>query len=305
MGLFDWLKMPKEPRKTVELENWKVNAIQSQMKNLTENLEVVNTSSNYDSAVTAFDAACTALRFLSDFTDEEIRMADCVLDESPALYLSNLLKNKGRLLEKAQARSNSSRSNQMKFVPKQTQTKGTSFPVNYPEGTSLYNFISASSDALNARGDSEKLRQLENLLPAFATFVKDSFNRDGNLPPYVPCRDILPELYMRYGEWEKAEHVIRLCMSCGAYGCMNNTGRWMPETGDTELSTLYERYIAADAALSYLSENPGTIQSKMYKISSLSEVNHDALVWFCRYSHQIQKEKDGKSNRLYVAKVLR
>ena len=181
------------------------------------------------------------------------------------------------------------------------------FSVDYHEESPLYDFVSDSVRAVEASGDVEKLRQLEKLLPGLTSFVKSSFESDGELPPYVPCRDTLPELYMRFGEWEKAEGVVGLCVSCGAYGHIeyrNNRGHkghWVPESGEDVLSAGRLCHAAADAALLYLSENPGTIQSKIYKIPALSGVDHDSLVWFCRYSHQVRKEKDGKSNRLYIA----
>lgn len=192
-------------------------------------------------------------------------------------------------------------------LAKPGKNQGASFSADYHEESPLYGFASASAHALEATGDAEKMRQLERQLPGLASFVKSSFAADGELPPYVPCRDTLPELYMRFGEWEKAEGVVRLCISCGAYGhteyrnSRDHNGHWVSESGDDVFSALRLRHAAADAALSYLSKNPGTVQSKIYKIPALSEVDHDALVWFCRYSHQVRKEKDGKSNRLYVA----
>lgn len=183
------------------------------------------------------------------------------------------------------------------------------YNVGHRANAPTYDFTSSSSKALNVKGDLETLHQLEQLLPNFASFVKASFNSDGELPPYVPCRDTLPELYMRYGLWEKAENVICLCISVGAYGhteyrnSHDNKGHWVadPQTGENALEFLRQRHDASDAALAYLDKNPGTLQSKIYKIPALSGVNHDALVWFCRNSHQIRKEKDGKTNRLYAA----
>ncbi len=287
MGLFDWLKSLKKTTdksaEGVRLGYRTVIAIRQQVTNLSENAKIVNTSDNYDEAVAAFDAACAALRFLSDFTDEEIRAAGCSLSKPAAPYLSYLLENKDALLDKVRSR-----------IP--------SFSFDHYEISPSYSFVSASVRAMYAHGDTEKLRQLEEQLPGLVSFVRSSLACDGELPPYVPCRDSLPELYMRFGKWEKAEQVIRLCMSCGAYGYTDEkTGRWVSESGDAYLSTVRIRRLAADAALSFLSANPGTVQSKMYKIPALSQIDHDALVWFCRNSHQVRKEKDGKSNRLYVA----
>lgn len=178
---------------------------------------------------------------------------------------------------------------------------------NYYEEDLQYNYLSVVSSSLSAHGDSEKLCGLERALSGFPAFVRSCFKTTGDLPPVVPCRDMLPELYMRYGRWSDAEKVIRLCISCGAYGhteyrdSQDHEGRWIPESGNEELVSLKLRKQAAFAALAYLAENPGTQQSKIYKAPVLSSVDHDALVWFCRSSHQLRKEKDGKTNRLYIA----
>ena len=185
--------------------------------------------------------------------------------------------------------------------------RGKSEIFNYYEEDLQSNYLSAVSSSLSAHSDSEKLRGLERALSGFPDFVQSCFKTTGDLPPVVPCRDMLPELYMRYGRWSDAEKVIRLCISCGAYGHteysdnQDHEGCWIPESGDEELLSLNLRKEAASSALSYLAENPGTLQSKIYKVPVLSSVDHDALVWFCRSSHQIRKEKDGKTNRLYIA----
>jgi len=153
------------------------------------------------------------------------------------------------------------------------------------------------------KGDAEKLRRLEPLLPDFPSFIRFYFIENRNLPDTIYCRDALPELYMRYGMWEKAEKVIRLCISCKAYGhteYTENHKQWIAASGAEELEQLQQRHEAADALLAYLAKNPGQLQNKVYKLPALAAIDHEALVWFCRNSHQIRKEKDGKTNRLYA-----
>ena len=181
------------------------------------------------------------------------------------------------------------------------------YSADYYEELPMYDYVSKSAHAMEAHGDLEKMHQLEAQLKGFPSFVRASFANDGDLPPVVPCRDMLPELYMRFGRWGDAENVIMLCISCGAYGhtedkgSRDHNGKWVSESGDEQLALLNQRREAASAALSYLADNPGSLQSKIYKVPALSGVDHDALVWFCRSSHQIRKEKDGKTNRLYIA----
>lgn len=107
-GTVSCLKFSKGRNKKVKLEGWKIKGIRFQTKKLSENVAVVNTSGDYAEAAAAFDAACTALRFLSDFTDEEIRAAGCSISKSPEPYLAYLLENKEELLEKVRLRSHSS-----------------------------------------------------------------------------------------------------------------------------------------------------------------------------------------------------
>lgn len=240
MGLFDWLKSPKKSSTKVKLENWMVQAIRLQTKNLAENVEIVNTSSDYDSAVAAFDAACTALRFLSDFTDEEIRAAGCSLNKSPAPYLSYLLENREELLENVRSRSHSfSSGHQSECTPARVRSQ----EYDYRKTSPSYDFLSKSAGSMEVYGDSEKIHQLELQLPDFPSFVRSCFDSDGELPPCIYVRDSLPRLYAKFGEWEKAASVVRLCISCGAYGCTkyrnsrDHKGHWVaePEVGESEL----------------------------------------------------------------------
>lgn len=296
MGLLDWLKKPTEK---VKLERWQKNAIRLQTQKLSESVEIVNTSCNFDSAVEAFDTACTALGFLSDFTDEEIRAAGCSISKSPGPYLSYLRENREELLEAVRSRSHS--------FAQRSKLHETDFSADYHEESPAYEYLAASSRAIEAGGDAAKMQELECQVAGFPSFVKSCFETDGDLPPFVHVRDSLPELYMRFGLWEKAESVVHLCISCDAYGHTeyrsknDHKGRWIPEDGEAVLAFLRLRHEAADAALAYLSENPGTLQSKIYKAPALALVDHDSLVWFCRNSHQIRKEKDGKTNRIYIA----
>ena len=206
----------------------------------------------------------------------------------------------------------SDRLKQSKSTPQDcidSETASANVNINIQVNDSAYLVAAASAHALEARGDMEKLNLLEQQLPAFRSFVSSCMERDGELPPFVPVRDTLPELYMRYGMWEKAEGVIHLCTMNSDYGYNeyrnehDHTGHWVskPEQGEEALKSMHLRRTAAESTLTYLSNNPGTLQSKIYRVPILASVDHDSLVWFCKNSHQIRKEKDGKSNRLFIA----
>ena len=168
----------------------------------------------------------------------------------------------------------------------------------------LYDFLTVSREILTIKGDENKLRLCRFLLPELPAFVSRCFKQDGELPPVVSVRDYMPELLMRFGEWSEAEATVQLCISCGAYGHMeyknNSSDCWVAETGETELTSITLRRSAAEAAIAYISKNPGTFQNKIYKVPALASVDHDALVWFCRFSHQIKREPEKNANRLYV-----
>lgn len=155
----------------------------------------------------------------------------------------------------------------------------------------MASFLSLSQQILEARGDDEKLRLCEQALPLLPAFVKSCMKQDGELPPLVACRDYAPELYMRSGEWEKARQSITLCTLCGAYS---------DGEGGSMLALLTLRKSAAAATLAFLRVTPGALQSGIYKNPALAALDHDALVWFCRSSRQIRKEKEGKTNRLFA-----
>ena len=155
----------------------------------------------------------------------------------------------------------------------------------------INSFLSLSQKITETRDLYEKLRICEHALPALPSFVNYCMKTDGELPPCIPCRDITPELFMRIGEWDKARKVIEYCVACGA----NDKGEI-----DELLAGLSVRHVAADAALNYLRETPGALQKDIYSIPALSSCSHDALVWFCRNSRQIRKEKYQNTNRLFA-----
>lgn len=164
------------------------------------------------------------------------------------------------------------------------QEKEWSYQLVHPRDEFISKFLSASSEAVAVKGDAEKLRRLERLLPDFPSFIRFYFICDGNLPDTIYCRDMLPELYMRYGLWEKAEKFMRLCISCKAYGhteyteYKENHRQWIAASGAEELEQLQRRHEAADALLAYLAENPGQLQNKVYKLPELAAIDHEALV---------------------------
>lgn len=156
--------------------------------------------------------------------------------------------------------------------------------------TSFYNLMD-QIDA--AQAVTEKLILCEQARPLLAQFVATSISQDGDLPPCIMCRDYAPIWYMQLGQWQKAEEYIRFCISCKAY---------YPDNGKYELQYLKQYKKAAITALSYIAQNPGCLQSKIYGAIGNS-VDRDCLKDFTRSSMLIKKVPYKKTNMLYVSNM--
>lgn len=157
-----------------------------------------------------------------------------------------------------------------------------------------YNFspyYKLSEQISTAQTIQEKLHLCEKMRCILPGFVSACIETDGELPPCILCRDYAPIWYMRTGQWEAAKEYINFCISCKAY---------FPENGQAELQylNLYQR--TAQISLAYISQNPGCLQSKIYKLLSES-TDKECLKQFIRYSELIKKVPYNKTNKLYVA----
>lgn len=148
--------------------------------------------------------------------------------------------------------------------------------------TPYFSLINRAEQAIN---DNERISYLEQALSALPGLVTDD-----ELPPVVPPRDTLPELYMRCGAWENARETVDFCYSVGALKKDEYIER---------IKLIKEREAAANGLLEFLHNNPGFLQKNVYKTSELSALNHNALVWVCRSFKLIRKEKCGNTNKLY------
>ncbi len=109
-------------------------------------------------------------------------------------------------------------------------------------------------------------------------------------PMELVCRDLLPELYMQLGEWDKAEKAIKKCIDAKAY---------FPCDGSLELANLASYHKVATETLSYINQNPGCLQRNIYRVMNYDGEEKDQLKSFLRYSRQIEKVKYNNTNKLY------
>ena len=125
------------------------------------------------------------------------------------------------------------------------------------------------------------------LLPEFmAPYISAGFSA----PRELVCRDLLPDLYMQLGKWDKAKKAIEKCIAAKAY---------YPEDGSNILADFESYKKVSIETLSYIQQNPGCLQRNIYKAMSYEGNNREQLKYFLRYSKQIRKVKHGNTNELY------
>lgn len=130
-------------------------------------------------------------------------------------------------------------------------------------------------------------KQLKQLHEFMAPYLSAKFSA----PSELACRDLLPDLYMKLGEWKKAEKAIKSCISANAY---------YPNDGSEQLADFEAYRKIATTVLSYISDNPGCLQRNIYKALPYEGADREYLKYFLRSSLQITKEKSGNTNKLYV-----
>lgn len=154
-------------------------------------------------------------------------------------------------------------------------------------------FYELSSLIDSSRDIYAKLDACEKSYPLLKEFCRFCLeNDDGELPPIINCRDTGPEMYMRLGRWEDAERAIQICADANAYYPDNDNEAW-------SYYNTYKRI--ASLAVSYIKDNPGCLQNKIYDAINVTGDERETLKHFLRCSFQIRKEKSGKTNRLYLA----
>lgn len=109
-------------------------------------------------------------------------------------------------------------------------------------------------------------------------------------PAELACRDLLPDLYMQIGKWQKAENAIKTCIAANAYS---------PENGLEALSHFNAYRKVATETLSYISENPGCLQRNIYKKMGYDGEEKELLKSFLQTSLLIEKIKYNNTNQLF------
>lgn len=154
-------------------------------------------------------------------------------------------------------------------------------------------FYELSSLIDSSKDINEKLDACEKSYPLLAEFCRYCIQNDGGeLPPFINCRDVGPEMYMRLGRWDDVERVLQICAQANAYYPNDDSKAW-------EYYSDYKRI--ANLAVSYIQNNPGLLQSKIYNALNIADDDRNLLKHFLRCSKQIKKVKHGNTNELYIA----
>ena len=136
----------------------------------------------------------------------------------------------------------------------------------------------------------KQIRLCEADLKKLPEFIMPYLIADFHVPEELVCRDLLPELYMQLGKWDKAEATIKKCIAANAY---------YPQNGLNELTYLASYQKVATEALSYIKQHPGCLQRNIYKALSYEGEKREHLKHFLSCSKQIRKVKHGNTNELY------
>ncbi len=144
---------------------------------------------------------------------------------------------------------------------------------------------------LQEETDSEKcIRLCESQMKKLSEFMAPYLSAGFPAPDELACRDLLPDLYMSLGKWEKAENTIKKCIAAKAY---------YPKDGSEELKYFESYKKVAIETLLYISQNPGYLQRNIHKAMGYSGNEKEHLKHFLRDSKLIEKAKYNNTNQLY------
>lgn len=147
------------------------------------------------------------------------------------------------------------------------------------------------SDKIHAEKDIYKRIELgEAALKLLKAFLSPYVSAGWDLPEMLPCPFYLILDYQALGDWDNAKRVIDTCVDAGYYS---------HEVGEEELQRNEYMREATQALIAFLIDNPGTLQRNIYR-KLCPPCDREALKWVLAKSYQIKKEKNDKTNKLFV-----
>lgn len=151
-------------------------------------------------------------------------------------------------------------------------------------------FYKHHQELYEERDISNQIKLCESDLANLSEFMKPYITANFPAPQELLCRDLLPDLYMQLGKWDKAEQTIKKCIDANAY---------FPDDGAEELKYLISYKKVATETLSYIQQNPGCLQRNIYKKMRYEEEEREVLKDFLRYTKLIKKVKYNNTNQLF------
>ncbi len=164
--------------------------------------------------------------------------------------------------------------------------------IDFEESKETSEFYNLSDIIEHGSDIHDRIKACEKSLELLPGFVNTYLEMDGELPPYILCRDKAPLLYMQIGEWDKAIETVKYCIQINAF--------FPPEEGQEALEYCQNYQKTAEKIILFLREHPGFLQKDIYKTANLDESEKPNARHFCRYSLLLRKEPYGKTYRLYV-----
>ncbi len=155
-------------------------------------------------------------------------------------------------------------------------------------------FYKKQQQICKERDITKRIRLCESQIKKLYEFMEPYISAQFSAPAELACRDLLPDLYMQLGKWEKAENTIKTCIKAKAY---------YPEDGSTQLIEFEIYKKVATETLSYISQNSGCLQRNVYKAMGYEGEEREQLKNFLRDSQQIEKEKYNNTNKLFVKEI--
>jgi len=153
-------------------------------------------------------------------------------------------------------------------------------------------FYSTQRKAYAEDDADERIRICERQMRKLSEFMEPYISADFPAPDELACRDLLPDLYMQTGRWEKAEKTITACIEAGAY---------YPDDGSEDLARLKSHKKVAEETLSYIFHHPGVLQRNIYKAMGYEGDEREILKDFLRTSRQLNKVKHNNTYQLFCS----
>lgn len=175
-----------------------------------------------------------------------------------------------------------------RFNSKTMDTSKITAPYESLSAEEMYKRYYELSDIIKKEKDNRlRLRACEESYTMIKVFVDNQLEEFGDIPPTILCRDVGIKLYMRVGQWLRAENAIKKCVAAGI----------IADGGRADFEYLARYVKAAKVAIKFLQSHEGYLQKNIYKALNSED---EFLKKFIRSTLLIDKVKFGDTNKLFI-----